>query len=585
MTIMPAVRKWAPGWALALTGCALWGAAAGTAKGEEPPDLRSLREEVRQRQEEIDRQTRLIEEMKKRVGQLDGRTAAPAAPDDLPPPPPADRGTVEKMVGEYLQRRDAERAAQEAAEKARADEEGYKVGSDLKMSVHWSPLNGVTFETPHRDFWSRLGLYAQFDNVWFTQSPGLKSPSQIGDLQDGFFFRRIRPEWEGQAWEVMEWDVLLQLEQVSGSVPQLTEVWVGLMKLPILGTVRVGKQRIPQGIEVGSFTGNRAGTFMEESASGSAFYQNTAPGIWNNNSVLDQHVTWTTMFYRQDNVPGGINAGQNGVSFGDGKYAYAGRLTALPIYENDGRCLLHLGASYGWRKAETAPGFSPGQPGVSAPNFVDFRTRPLLRDSIGDYGTPPLSGNSKQLIDTGLIPASSSTVVGTEFLYILGPFSAQAEWTWGSANDAVIPNPHPGKGKPANVGLGDVWFNGGYVQLSYFLTGENRRYDRRYGRLSRNPLGPPNTPFFLTRGEDSRWLFGSGAWELAARWNHLNLDKGYIQGGQTDAYEAGINWYLNSNFRIEFEYLHQDRYQKSTGPNGNLPGDIDGFGIRTQLYF
>ena len=32
-----------------------------------------------------------------------------------------------------------------------------------------------------------------------------------------------------------------------------------------------------------------------------------------------------------------------------------------------------------------------------------------------------------------------------------------------------------------------------------------------------------------------------------------------------------------------FEYLHQDRYQKSTGPNGNLPGDVDGFGIRTQI--
>jgi phosphate-selective porin OprO/OprP len=174
-------------------------------------------------------------------------------------------------------------------------------------------------------------------------------------------------------------------------------------------------------------------------------------------------------------------------------------------------------------------------------------------------------------------------VIGTELLYILGPLSLQAEWTWGSANDTVVAN--PSRVGPRRLALGDAWFDGGYVQLSYFLTGENRRYDRRWGRLSRNSIGSPFTPFWLTRGEDGNMLFGRGAWELAARYSHLNLNNGPIGGGQTDAYELGVNWYLNANFRIEFEYLHQLRYQKSTGPFGTLPGDIDGLGIRTQLMF
>jgi hypothetical protein len=34
-----------------------------------------------------------------------------------------------------------------------------------------------------------------------------------------------------------------------------------------------------------------------------------------------------------------------------------------------------------------------------------------------------------------------------------------------------------------------------------------------------------------------------------------------------------------------FEYLHQNRYDKLTAPNGILGGDVDGFGIRTQFFF
>jgi len=37
--------------------------------------------------------------------------------------------------------------------------------------------------------------------------------------------------------------------------------------------------------------------------------------------------------------------------------------------------------------------------------------------------------------------------------------------------------------------------------------------------------------------------------------------------------------------KVMFEYLHQNRYDKGTGPNGILGGDVDGFGIRTQFFF
>ena len=39
---------------------------------------------------------------------------------------------------------------------------------------------------------------------------------------------------------------------------------------------------------------------------------------------------------------------------------------------------------------------------------------------------------------------------------------------------------------------GDVTFSGGYVSVGCFLTGENRAYDRRYGKYGRT------TPFRLS---------------------------------------------------------------------------------------
>jgi len=573
-------------WALAVAWCALWtmGASPPPPSGPEnaTTELETLKRQVEEQEQQLARQRLLLETLKKQVGDLNAGPVSRPVPEDLPAMPPPDPDAVRQLVTDELRRREEASRAQGLA----AAEQGYKVGSDLGMSVHWNVLNGVTFETPNRDFWSHLGFWFEYDNVAFTQSKSLNSPSQIGDLQDGAFFRRLRPEWEGGAWEVVEWDVILALEQISNDVPQLNEVWAGLTQLPVVGSVRIGKMRLPQGLEAGTYTGNRSATFMEVSASGQAFYQFLAPGVWASNSILDQRVTWETMVHRQDNVAGGSDSGQNGVSFGDGKYGFAGRLTALPLYENDGRCLLHLGLSCGWRKAEDVPATS-GQGGTVGPTFVDYRSRPLLRDGIGDFGTDAASGigaglpgNQKQFVDTGLITAASSSILGTELLYIHGPFSVQAEYTLASANDASFPN---AAGHLTHIAT--PWFDGGYLQLSYFLTGENRRYDRRYGRLSRNAIGSPFVPFWFTEGEDGRWLFGRGAWELAARYNHLDLNSGPILGGQTDAYEMGVNWYLNANLKIMFEYLHQVRYGKGTSSGGTLPGDIDGLGIRTQLMF
>jgi phosphate-selective porin OprO/OprP len=245
----------------------------------------------------------------------------------------------------------------------------------------------------------------------------------------------------------------------------------------------------------------------------------------------------------------------------------------LPIWENDGRDFVHVGASFNWHHANR------GGSELTGPQGVRFRARAEQRDFAGDFdGTTHdgvvTSGDANRLVDTGVILAEGSSVIGTEFAWVRGPFSLQAEYAWASANNVLV----------AGKKIGDAWFDGGYIQVSYFLTGENRAYDRRIGRFSPTYLTTVNTPFWFVRDQNGGFNWGIGAWELAARWSHLDLNggDGAIHGGIMDGLTLGLNWYLNNNFKIQFEYVNDERFHVAPGA---FPGFVEGFGVRAQVAF
>ena len=442
----------------------------------------------------------------------------------------------------------------EASKAESKPDAGYEVGSDLKLSARWDVNNGIVFETPHRDFVSHLGVRMQLDFVGFGETSALAKSANFGKLEDGAFFRRIRPAWDGTAYDLMEWQVQLALEQISNNVPQLNEVWVGMKELPYVGTVRIGHIRIAQGFESAMFSSDKIGSYEEASNHAEAFYQVLGDGIWLTDSILDQHMTWAAQAYRQDFLNGAT-----GADFNSGKWAYTGRLTAIPFYQDDGRHMLHLGVSGSYRDSEiTALGGAP---------TAQFRARPEIRDQIG---STPL-GNSSRLVDTGTIRCDANSVVGSELFYVLGPLSLQAEYAWAFMNNAIV----------KNVKQGNLPFEGGYVSVGYFLTGENRLYDRRLARLGPSYSSGPYTPFWLVRDGNGDCCWGCGAWELDARYSYLDLDNHAITGGQTEGYSYGVNWYLNNNFNIRVQYLHQNVF--GGGPNPD--GIVDGVGVRTQFFF
>src|SRR5271157_274946 len=111
-----------------------------------------------------------------------------------------------------------------------------------------------------------IGYWLQWDNVFWNQSgllreapgarPGAKqgvasgiAAGGIGDLEDGTYFRRIRPFLEGTLWETTEYRLNLALENNQFSSSGLDEVWVGQNYIPAIGTVRFGHVKTVQGFE------------------------------------------------------------------------------------------------------------------------------------------------------------------------------------------------------------------------------------------------------------------------------------------------------------------------------------------------
>lgn len=146
------------------------------------------------------------------------------------------------------------------------------------------------------------------------------------------------------------------------------------------------------------------------------------------------------------------------------------RIFGLPMYEEKGQKMLHLGLGYSYG--------SRNEDDLDA--SMQFRTRPESR----------LTNN--RLVDTGPIPGARRDTVNIELAMVYGSLSFQGQGYYISLD--------------ANA-AGDPSFWGYYAFLSYFITGEHRNYDRTIGAFTKVE---PQPVFHPMKGD---W----GAWELALR--------------------------------------------------------------------
>ncbi len=132
-----------------------------------------------------------------------------------------------------------------------------------------------------------------------------------------------------------------------------------------------------------------------------------------------------------------------------------------------------------------------------------------------------------KLISTGGINDADTAVrSGLEFAYQKNAFTFRTEYLHSEVSrDRSLPSEIS-----RDIGS-DLTFDGYYAQASYILTGETRSYRRAsFGRVE--PVG-------------------ESAWEVAARYSHLDLSDGIDPiAGLQDNVTLGLNWYPTSSIRF-----------------------------------
>jgi phosphate-selective porin OprO/OprP len=442
---------------------------------------------------------------------------------------------------------------------APADKPTVEVGSPVesilpapRLDATWD--NGVIVKSADDQFKFHAGGIGQIDTVWLVGpngnfvAPG-GSTSGVGN-GSATQLRRAILQVDGTVYGqfdfIIQYDFANASNDNSGlqppsfgnlsSSPAPLNIWAQVRDLPYLNIIRVGNQTKPIGMT--NNTGAAFLSFMERPDNNDAFYgpfdNGFALGIATYNWSENERATWSAGVYRPATNVFGVALN---------KFEYGGRVTALPVYEVDGGRLVHVG--FGTLDGEIVE------------NQLRVRARPELRNGPG-FAVPVLA-------DTGEIPGHLQYTLAPEFAAVYGSFTVQAEWAGQFLTNAVVNN------QPQ----GTVFYQGGYVEALYFLTGEVSQYDKHDGTFGRVI---PRSNFHWKRGDD---CCGSGAWQVGVRFSYLNLNDKAVQGGQLYDWTAGINWYLNPNMKVQLNYIAEHRDMPTAGVNGW----INGFGMRAAYAF
>lgn len=460
-----------------------------------------------------------------------------------------------------------------------AEEKDRAIGENLGVKGRWikgDPKGSASssllwFETEDKAFRFHVGGRFQVDGVWVQAPERVQfGKGGIGQFDDAVNFRRLRLTAEGWIYEVFDFDCEVDFVQTVNddptlppnpatnviNLPSLTDMWASINYIPCLGTVRIGNQKPPILLE--HLTSSRFLDFLERSPLFDVNYHRNGgfqPGIQIMNWTENERMTWQLGLFKNSEVL---------VPYivGGGDYQVNGRLTVLPWYQECGRYMIHLGL-----------GVQYDEPHESVGAF--FRERFLLRNG------PPTTHTTVAL---AILNGHHQIWGVPEFFMNLGPFSFQAEYLANYLDSITMFQTQP-QGTVMVKGAPKSFFSqGAYVELMYFLTGENRPYGRT--PLHSNGAAPTRVVPF----RNFHWVPGSGcnplsvgAWQVGVRYSYFDLSNNGIYGGQVNEVTFGVNWYLNPNMKIQWNY--DIGYRGQLGPGSDSNGTYQGFGTRFACDF
>ncbi len=387
----------------------------------------------------------------------------------------------------------------------------------------------------------KVGGRVHFDAWGFDKNDDAIADFNGGDPENRLGFRRVRFGVKGNVVDNMLYKI--EMEFAGGNKSEFRDVYLGWTKLPFLQTLLLGNQKRPYGLD--HLNSSRFNVFLERPFVIEAHNQDARRlGLASYGVSDNQKWNWRYGVYNQRNVQALGNYIDDHLQL-----EVTGRLANTIWYDekSGGRGYAHWAIS---------GSHADSTDNANNENEARFRTRPEAR-------------SRNRWLDTGRIAgADYFNLLGLEGVVNLGVVQVVGEYqrTWVDREN-----------------YDDVAFDGGYIYVSYFLTGEHMPWDRKSGTLGRIK---PNQNFWLVdRCMSSRCKStGWGALQVAARYSHADYTDEDILGGVGDSFTFGLNWYWNANARVQFNYIAGEISERDAG-NGPESGKYDIFGARWMIDF
>ncbi|MGH8563656.1 MAG: OprO/OprP family phosphate-selective porin [Gammaproteobacteria bacterium] len=395
--------------------------------------------------------------------------------------------------------------------------------------------DGFALKSTDGAFQLKLRGLLHADARWF-----FDSDNPTGDT---FTLRRVRPYIEGTVFDSFDFRFT---PDFAGGRTVIQDVYVDARFQPWL-QIKGGKFKTPFGIE------------RLQSGSAIRFVERALP----NNLVPNRDIGGEL----HGELGGGVFsyslAGLNGVN--DGRSSddigdidnnvdkdFAGRIFAHPFLNTSSVPLQGLGIGFAASYVDTGGS-------VDSPNLPNYRTSGQQR-FFAYRDTTFSNGERLRLSPQGY--------------YYYGPLGLLWEYV-NVAQDVA-------RDIDGVTRSDDLSHDGWQIAASYVLTGEESTYKGV----------KPKRPFSFQSGT-------FGAFELKARYSELSLDEDTFAGAddsfadpttaaeEAAAWALGLNWYLNQNIKLAFDY-EQTEFEGGGGGTDEAPRDREDEKVllgRLQLYF
>lgn len=349
----------------------------------------------------------------------------------------------------------------------------------------------------------------------------------VGDsvANDTFLLRRVRPILEGTVFGKFDYRLMADfasgVTQTTANNASILDAYINARLLPGF-QIQAGKFKEPVGLE--RLQSWRNLLFVER-----GFPTKLVPN--RDTGVMLHGGLWNNVLYYQAGVFNGTpDGGSSDFDASDGDKDFAGRIFVQPFKQTHVVALRGLGL------------------GVAG----------TIGDHIGTPRTYVSDGGQRfftYLTGTGAQPNvindGETWRVTPQGYYYWGPFGVIGEYVV-SSQELRQAGGGAGAGSRARL-KNSAW----QVGASYFLTGEENSFEPVTPRKSFSPA-------------NGDW----GAWEITARVGELDVDNAAFpifsnpaqSATRAFSWAAGLNWHLNRNVKLQFNYVNTDFEGGSANP-------------------